>query len=134
MPLFYRISATDRLSPGKGWEIEDTIRFARILHKQGIDVLDVSSGGNDRNEFPSVTIDYQISLAARIKKEIPDILVSAVGSITNGKRGNEIIKTGFADVVFIGRAFLQNQSVVGLFAQHLDSEGKIPLQYTISAK
>ncbi|MCJ1309744.1 hypothetical protein MMC25_003405 [Agyrium rufum] len=49
MPLFLRISATDWLEGEKdmeSWRIEDTIKFAAIIAEKGVDLLDVSSGGN----------------------------------------------------------------------------------------
>lgn len=48
MPLFLRISATDWLDDVEGiegWKVEDTVKLAEILAEQGVDLLDVSSGG-----------------------------------------------------------------------------------------
>ncbi len=44
-PLFFRISATEWLEEG-GWTADDTVRFARELQAHGVDLLDVSTGGN----------------------------------------------------------------------------------------
>ena len=49
MPLLVRISATDWLDEVdgiEGWKIEDTIQLAEILAEKGVDLLDVSTGGN----------------------------------------------------------------------------------------
>ena len=49
MPLFLRITATDWLENEHGidsWKIDDTVRLAEILADKGVDLLDVSSGGN----------------------------------------------------------------------------------------
>lgn len=49
MPLFLRITATDWLENEPGldsWKSEDTVRLAEILADKGVDLLDVSSGGN----------------------------------------------------------------------------------------
>lgn len=44
-PLFFRTSATDWLD-ADGWTPDDTVRLAADLHERGIDLLDVSTGGN----------------------------------------------------------------------------------------
>ena len=49
MPLFLRITATDWLEEFPeipSWKQEDTVRLAEILADKGVDLLDVSSGGN----------------------------------------------------------------------------------------
>ncbi len=49
MPVFLRISATDWLENEPGmdsWKLEDTVKLAEILATKGVDLLDVSSGGN----------------------------------------------------------------------------------------
>lgn len=49
MPLFLRVSATDWLDRMEGiesWKVEDTLRLAEIVAEKGVDLLDVSSGGN----------------------------------------------------------------------------------------
>lgn len=62
MPLFLRISATDWLEGEKemeSWKIEDTVKLAQILAEQGIDLLDVSSGGNHPKQRIKVGPGYQ---------------------------------------------------------------------------
>lgn len=49
MPVFLRISATDWLEKVEGidgWTVEDTIKLAEILAERGVDLMDVSPGGN----------------------------------------------------------------------------------------
>lgn len=49
MPLFLRISATDWLEEEEdmdSWKAQDTVRLAEILADKGVDLLDVSTGGN----------------------------------------------------------------------------------------
>ncbi len=52
MPLWLRISATDWLEEvskdqiSESWTGDDTVKLAPLLAKAGVDVLDVSSGGN----------------------------------------------------------------------------------------
>lgn len=49
MPLFLRISATDWLEEEEdmdSWKADDTVKLAEILADKGVDLLDVSTGGN----------------------------------------------------------------------------------------
>lgn len=53
MPLLLRVSATDWLDDVEGiegWKLEDTIRLAEVLAEKGVDLLDVSTGGNHRKQ------------------------------------------------------------------------------------
>lgn len=62
MPLFLRISATDWLEGEKGiesWKVEDTVKLAEILAKKGVDLLDVSSGGNHPKQRIKTGPGYQ---------------------------------------------------------------------------
>jgi 2,4-dienoyl-CoA reductase-like NADH-dependent reductase (Old Yellow Enzyme family) len=88
--LFWKISAVDWLPPGEGWELEDTIRYAPILHKEGVDFLDVSSGGNDRNQKVQISPAYQVPFAEAVKKSTPGLVVGAVGWIRDGKTVEEV--------------------------------------------
>lgn len=62
MPLLLRISATDWLDGVdgiEGWKVEDTIRLAEILAEKGVDLLDVSSGGNHPKQQIKTGPGYQ---------------------------------------------------------------------------
>jgi 2,4-dienoyl-CoA reductase-like NADH-dependent reductase (Old Yellow Enzyme family) len=62
MPLFLRISATDWLDGVEGiegWKIEDTIRLAEIVAEKGVDLLDVSTGGNHPKQQIKTGPGYQ---------------------------------------------------------------------------
>src|SRR4029450_4727261 len=43
MPLFLRVSSVDGTQDG--WNMDDTVAFARELKARGVDVIDCSSGG-----------------------------------------------------------------------------------------
>ena len=81
MPLFLRVSATDWLEESKpdmeSWKIEDTVRLAEILADSGVDLLDVSSGGNDPSQKIKSGPAYQaVCITSSICFLIPSANVS----------------------------------------------------------
>lgn len=120
-PLLYRVSASDwleHLGPEKAhpgekeeyawWGIEQTTLLAERLRDLGVDLLDVSSGGNDTRQKIDVQPGYQVHFAEHIKKNVPGLLVGAVGLVTDSKQANDIVESGKADVVLFGREVLRN--------------------------
>lgn len=126
-PIGARITGSDWL-PG-GIEVKDAIQFAKLLKKAGVDYVCISSGGIiPKTNMPQDDINYQISLAAEVKREA-DILVQAVGSITSPKQAEEIIVSGKADMVTIARAFLDNPRWIWHAAEKLGVDISYPPQY-----
>jgi 2,4-dienoyl-CoA reductase-like NADH-dependent reductase (Old Yellow Enzyme family) len=108
LPLFFRISATDWLPEG-GWTPDDTVRFAKELPARGVDLLDVSTGGNAAGARIPMGPGYQVPFAARVKAET-DLPVAAVGEITHARQAETILTTGQADAVLLGRELLRQPS------------------------
>lgn len=102
-PLFVRISATDWLEDG--WTIEDSVRLTRILKDHDADLIDASSGSVVPAEIP-LGPGYQVPLAHRIRDEV-DILVGAVGLISDPTHAEAILIQEQADAVFLGRVALR---------------------------
>lgn len=132
MPLFMRISATDWLDHDKesfpeSWTVDDTVRFAPILADLGIDLLDISSGGNHWLQKIKGGPAYQAGFAKAVKEAVGDrMCVSAVGSITNGKQANEVIEG--VDVIMAGRPFQKNPGLVWSWADDLGIKIQLPGQ------
>jgi 2,4-dienoyl-CoA reductase-like NADH-dependent reductase (Old Yellow Enzyme family) len=105
LPLFVRISATDWAEGG--WTPEDSVRFARSLREIGVDLIDCSSGGIVPGVKIPVGPGYQVEFASRIRREA-GIATGAVGLITEPEQADEIVSSGKADVVFLGRAVLRD--------------------------
>ncbi|MCS0600930.1 NADH:flavin oxidoreductase/NADH oxidase [Streptomyces sp. LP11] len=126
-PVFFRVSATDWLAEG-GWTAEDTVRLARDLHAHGVDLLDVSTGGNAPRVRIPVEPGYQVPFAARVKAETP-LPVGAVGLITEAEQAQKIIANGEADAVFLGRELLRDPSWARRAARELGGEVRVPDQY-----
>ncbi|MFJ8593890.1 NADH:flavin oxidoreductase/NADH oxidase [Streptomyces sp. NPDC093598] len=126
-PLFFRISATEWLEDG-GWTADDTVRFATDLRAHGIDLLDVSSGGNASGVRIPTGPGYQVPFAARVKNETA-LPVAAVGLITDVEQAEKILANGEADAVLLGRELLRNPSWARLAARELGGEVRVPDQY-----
>lgn len=110
MPLFMRIDAHDDYVED-GLTIEDVIQFCKWSKEAGVDVLDVSRGNFSsaaiKYEVPPVDLarGFNVDNAARIKEET-GMLTIAVGRINDPEQADEIIRSGKADMVVIGRAQL----------------------------
>ncbi|MFE5916769.1 NADH:flavin oxidoreductase/NADH oxidase [Streptomyces sp. NPDC056468] len=126
-PLFFRISATDWLEDD-GWTADDTVRFAADLKAHGIDLLNVSTGGNASGARIPVGPGYQVPFAARVKAET-SLPVAAVGLITDVEQAEKIIANGEADAVLLGRELLRSPSWARHAARELGGDVHVPDQY-----
>lgn len=120
------------------WKVEDTIRLATLLADHGLDLIDISSGGvhpmqelalAPKGSVPkalsiiegkSTSQAYQSYLAAQVREGVAGkVLVAAVGGINTGHVAAEVLDSGSADVVFVGRHFTKNPGAVWQFAEEL---------------
>ncbi|RYC60447.1 hypothetical protein CHU98_g5750 [Xylaria longipes] len=140
MPLFLRISATEWMEYAgePSWTLEDTIRLAKLLPAAGVDLLDVSSGGNNEAQKINVHPYYQIDLAGLVRealqKEGLKLLIGAVGMITTAEMARDIVQEGDghvskADLVLIARQYLREPEFPLRVAHQLGVEVKWPNQY-----
>ncbi|GAA5873499.1 hypothetical protein JCM16303_001144 [Sporobolomyces ruberrimus] len=138
--LSLRISGTEWSSQGEiddegkwvSWGIEQSKVFVAEAIKAGIDLVDISSGGNDPHQQIHTHPSYQVPLADAIKKSLPEdskIPVSTVGLITDAHQAEEILQEGKADVVKLGREFLRHSDVVFDWAMELGCVVNVPVQY-----
>ena len=105
MPLFVRISASDWVP--EGWSIEESIELSKLMKNLGVDLVDVSSGGNLHNAPIKAVPGFQVPFAEAIRAGA-GVPTSAVGLITDAKQAEEIITSGKADAVFLARAMIRN--------------------------
>jgi 2,4-dienoyl-CoA reductase-like NADH-dependent reductase (Old Yellow Enzyme family) len=104
-PVFYRVSATDWYEGG--WDLGQTIELCKRLKDAGIDLVDVSSGGNVHDQKIVLGPGYQVPFAAAVRREagIPTI---AVGLITDAVQAEQVVAHGHADAVMLARASLRD--------------------------
>ncbi|MFD2608404.1 NADH:flavin oxidoreductase/NADH oxidase [Deinococcus taklimakanensis] len=116
-PLLVRLSATDWV-PG-GWDEAQTLALAKLLQFEGVDALDLSSGGLSREQQIPVGPAYQVPFAAQIKRELPDLKVMTVGLIETPQRAEGVLQSGEADLIALGRPLLGDPHWVWAAAQAL---------------
>jgi len=125
-PVTMRVSATDWVAGG--WDIEQTIEFARALEARGCAAIHVSSGGLDPRQQIPVGPSYQVPLARAVKQAV-NIPVVAVGMITEYEQAEAIVGTGDADLIALARGILYDARWPWHAAAELGAKVKAPLQY-----
>jgi len=118
IPLFFRTSAID--GRAGGWTMDDTVALSQALFEHGVDIVDCSSGGISgaprfRCDDGGKPLDkssarrpgFQVPFAARIRSET-DAGSMAVGVIVDPHQAEEIIESGQADFVALGREIMHD--------------------------
>jgi 2,4-dienoyl-CoA reductase-like NADH-dependent reductase (Old Yellow Enzyme family) len=100
-PLLVRVSATDWTEGGL--TVEDTAELAGWLREHGVDLVDVSTGGNVPATIP-VGPGYQVPAARAVRAA--GVATVAVGLITTPEQAEQVLAEGDADAVLIGRPAL----------------------------
>ena len=125
-PISVRISASDWIDGG--WDLPQSIEFARRLKTAGCDCIDASSGGLAPEQKIPLGPGYQVQFAEAIRKEsgIPTI---AVGLITEPRQAEDIVATGRADMVALARGILFDPHWAWRAAAELGGQLRAPKQY-----
>jgi 2,4-dienoyl-CoA reductase-like NADH-dependent reductase (Old Yellow Enzyme family) len=126
LPVWVRLSVTDWVEGGLS--VDDAVEFAKLVKAEGIDLIDVSSGGNDPRQQIPVGPGYQVAFAERIRREV-GIATGAVGMITDPAQADQIIRTGQADLVLLARELLRDPYWPIHAADALQHPASWPKQY-----
>lgn len=116
-PLGYKLSAHEHLE--NGVDIKLAVRIAQHMEQAGVDYLHVSSTSSTIYAINNEYIDCKYfsvapmycprnnlsELAAEIKKTVR-IPVVAVGGVVSPEDAEAVLRSGSADLVAVGRAFL----------------------------
>lgn len=124
-PLFVRVSASDYVEGGS--TINDYVQIAKWLKEDGVDLIDVSSGGlvpANIDVYPG----YQVPFSEKIRQEA-NIKTGAVGLITSPLQAEEILKNNRADLIFVARELLRNPYWPYHAANELNAKIESPTQY-----
>ncbi len=103
LPVFVRISASDWAEGG--WDIEQSVELSQRLAAEGIDLIDVSSGGLVPGARIPVAPSYQVPFASVIRSRA-GVATGAVGLIETADQAEAILQAGDADIILIGRPSL----------------------------
>ena len=125
-PVSMRVSATDWAEGG--WDVDQTIAFARALEARGCDAIHVSSGGLTPAQKIPVGPSYQVPLARAVKAAI-GIPVIAVGLITGFEQAEAIVGTGDADAIALARGILYDPRWPWHAAAHFGATVKAANQF-----
>ena len=119
MPLFYRTSVVDGFE--EGVTVDDTVRLAAALKTRGVDLIDCSSGGivgpsgrADESPKPGYLVPY-----AKAVREGAGMPTMAVGLVMEAEQANSVVATESADLVAMGRQWLDDPNFVFHAAQRL---------------
>jgi 2,4-dienoyl-CoA reductase-like NADH-dependent reductase (Old Yellow Enzyme family) len=125
--LFVRLSATDWVEGGL--TVDEVAQVATVLAGHGVDLVDVSSGGNSPDQqITSLEPGYQVPFATRVARE-SGLPVAAVGLITEPRQAEKIVADGEADAVFLARELLRNPHWAQHAAVELGADVHWPDQY-----
>ena len=104
MPISVRISGTDFVDGGN--TADDMAVGAQCLRGAGADLIHVSAGGVTPSA-PKVYPGYLLPVAETIRR-VAGGPVIAVGLIENAQVADDVVRSGRADLVALGRELLRN--------------------------
>lgn len=129
MPLLMRISAKEYVEGG--YDIDGSITFTKEYQDAGVDMFDISSGGEGPIAAwgrPGTHAAYQAPLARKIKEAL-NAPVIAVGRLDDAILANGIIGNEEADLIAVGRGMLRNPYWALEASKQLRKEADVPKQY-----
>jgi NADPH2 dehydrogenase len=90
-----------------GLSVDDAVAYAKALKSEGLDYIDVSSGGITADTRNPTAPGYNVPIAMRIKREV-GIATRVVGLIVTPSQAEAVIAEGKADMVAMARAILDD--------------------------
>ncbi|MED5018066.1 NADH:flavin oxidoreductase/NADH oxidase [Paenibacillus chibensis] len=129
MPVIMRVSAKEFVDGG--YDIDYIAKVCERYRDAGVDVFHISSGGEGHigsNGGPKAGPGYQVKLADEIKNML-NVPVIAVGRLENFEDAQQVVLSGKADLVAVGRGMLKDPYWALHASQALQANEKIPKQY-----
>ncbi|SFS44836.1 NADH:flavin oxidoreductase/NADH oxidase [Marininema halotolerans] len=129
MPLLMRLSAVEYVAGG--YQLDDTIERVRLFREMGVDMFDLSSGGEAPGGPSPVQVSstgYQVPFADAVRMAV-DVPVIAVGHLDDPRVADMVIQNELADIVAIGRGMLRNPYWANEAAITLGKGPILPHQY-----
>ncbi|MFB7666746.1 NADH:flavin oxidoreductase/NADH oxidase [Kitasatospora sp. NPDC056138] len=128
LPVVFRVSATDWVDDRPSWTPEETVLLAKELRTAGVDLVDVSTGGLTPDARIPVGPGYQVPFAEQVRAG-SGLATGTVGLVTEPAQAEEIVASGRADVVSLGREMLRNPYWPLHAARELGAARHWPEQY-----
>lgn len=124
-PVTIRLSV-DEFMPG-GMDLATASEIARILVARGVDALHVSVGLGETNHYTippsSITEGWNAERAATIRKAVNGAVpVMVAGRIVTRAVAEDILASGSADMVAMGRALIADPYLPNKFAAGMDAD------------
>ena len=126
LPLGARITGSDWRPDGL--TADDAVAIAKALKAEGLDFICISSGGVTADTRNPAAPGYNVPIAERVKKEV-GIPTRTVGLILKPEQAEAVVAEGKADMVSIGRGFLDDPHWGWHAAKALGAEVARPPQY-----
>lgn len=126
MVLGMRLSATEYVAGG--YDFPALIAMAKQYRDAGIDVFDVSSGGNTPVRPRDLYPGYQVPWAAEIRRQL-GVAVIAIGGLETYALAESVLQQEQADVVAIARGHLRDPYWANSAAQSLGGRVQVPEPY-----
>ena len=125
-----RLSVTEWVDGGL--TVAEGVEIARAYREAGLGYICASSGGNSPQQRVPAGAGYQVHLAEAVRRGA-GIATRAVGLIDDPRHADEIVRSGRADMVALGRAFLADPRWAWRAAAALGEEFTPPPQYARAA-
>ncbi len=129
-PIGARISAHDWADGGLTGD--DSVLWVKAMKEAGLDFVCVSSGGITADVRTPTTPGYNVPVAEQIKRET-GVVTRAVGLIATASQAEEIVASGKADQIALGRAMLEDPHWAWRAAKELGGDIARPNQYLRAA-
>ena len=126
MPLGARITGSDWREGGL--TADDAVAISKALKGEGLDFICISSGGVTADTRNPSEPGYNVPIAERVKREV-GIPTRTVGLIVKPEHAEQIVAQGQADLVSLGRAFLDDPHWGWHAAKALGADVARPPQY-----
>jgi 2,4-dienoyl-CoA reductase-like NADH-dependent reductase (Old Yellow Enzyme family) len=125
-PLGVRVSATDWVDGG--WDLDQTVAFAKELAARDCDFIDVSSGGLDPRQKIPLGPGYQLPFAEKVK-QASGMATMAVGMLRDPVLANNAVASGKADMIALARGMMYDPRWGWHAAETLGAETSYAPQY-----
>lgn len=106
MPLFIRVSGSEYANGG--YLMDDMIYYCKAFTAAGVDLIDVSGGGNVPVPAVQPYPGYQLPMAHQIRTGT-GAPVAAVGLLHDAVLADAVIREGRADMIAVARGFLRDK-------------------------